>query len=313
MDHYLSTHPDIFVARKEMHFFGADLSFGTQFYRRDEPAYLAEFEHHAGRRRAGETSVWYLYSQHAAAEIKAFSPDARIVIMLREPTQMLYSLYYTFLWDGNENIPTFEEALAAEEDRRVGRRLGRQTYFAQGLVYRDAIRYTAQVKRYFDIFGRDNVRVIIYDDFATNTAAVYRDTLSFLGADPAAGELDFRVANANQFVKNRFVRALLNDRLVRSGVLAVRPLLPRAVFSGMQKIDARIRRLNSRTGGRPVLSSETRWKLKREFAPEVERLSELLDRDLTSWSREDTWWESDTPGGAPRRSPNHAPCESRNP
>src|SRR5262249_13384323 len=75
MAQFLSGHPDIFMARKEMHVFGADLRFGRRFYRRDLPTYLAEFRGH-GRRRAGEASVWYLFSAQAAAEIKRFNPEA---------------------------------------------------------------------------------------------------------------------------------------------------------------------------------------------------------------------------------------------
>ena len=186
MDQYLAAHPDIYMAKKEMHTFGADLRFGPQFYRRDLEAYLAEFAARNGERRAGEASVWYLFSTQAAAEIHAFNPEARIIIMLREPAEMLYSLYYQFRFDGNEHLPTFEEALAAEDERRAGRRISRQAHFAQGLVYRDTARYTEQVRRYFDVFGRERVHVIIYDDLAADVRATYCRTLDFLGVDSTA-------------------------------------------------------------------------------------------------------------------------------
>src|SRR5947207_7904708 len=143
MFHYLSTHPEIWMSdRKEMHFFGSDLNFGPQFFRRDLKAYLAEYEGRNGALRAGDASVWYLMSKKAAGEIKAFNPDASIIIMLRDPTELLQSMYYMFRYDGNEHLPTFEEALAAEEQRRAGKLLTRQTYLAQALVYRDIVRFT---------------------------------------------------------------------------------------------------------------------------------------------------------------------------
>ena len=114
---YLSQHPDIFMARKEMHFFGADLRFAPHFYRRDEAEYLAQFAARNNQRRVGEASVWHLFSKTAAAEIKAFSPEARIIVMLREPVEMMYSLFHYFRFDGNENLPTFEAALNAELSR----------------------------------------------------------------------------------------------------------------------------------------------------------------------------------------------------
>ena len=286
MADYLAAHPEVFMARKEMHFFGADLRFGPQFFRRDLAAYLSEFDAWKGQRRAGEASVWYLFSTQAAAEIKAFSPEARIIIMLREPVEMLYSLYYYFLFDGNEPLPTFEQALAAEPDRLEGRRLCRQTYFAQGLAYRRVVRYTEQVRRYIEVFGRERVHVIIYDDFAADVFAAYRQALDFLGVESKGCNPGFDVVNPAKRVRSPALRAAIGDPLVRSAVLALRRWVPRPVFAALQRIDARVRQSNARVERRPPLEPELRARLKREFAPEVGRLSELLGRDLSHWSRE---------------------------
>jgi len=286
MADYLAAHPEVFMARKEMHFFGADLRFGPQFFRRDLAAYLSEFDAWKGQRRAGEASVWYLFSTRAAAEIKAFSPEARIIIMLREPVEMLYSLYYYFLFDGNEPLPTFEQALAAEPDRLEGRRLCRQTYFAQGLAYRRVVRYTEQVRRYIEVFGRERVHVIIYDDFAADVFAAYRQALDFLGVESKGCNPGFDVVNPAKRVRSPALRAAIGDPLVRSAVLALRRWVPRPVFAALQRIDARVRQSNARVERRPPLEPELRARLKREFAPEVRRLSELLGRDLSHWSRE---------------------------
>jgi hypothetical protein len=283
--HYLAAHPDIYVARKEMHFFGADLHFGQQFYRRDLNAYLAEFDTRHDQACAGEASVWYLFSRQAAAEIKAFNPDARIIILLREPAAMLYSLYYQFRSDGNEHLPTFAEALAAEDDRRAGRRLGRQTYLAQGLAYRAVVRYTEQVRRYFETFGRERVHVILYDELAANTAGTYRDTLRFLGADPAGINLDFGVINGNKSVRSPALRAVLQDPLVRGTAIALFRRLPRPFSTVLQKCGTKLSDLNLRPEKRPPLAADLRLALSRELAPEVEQLSVLLGRDLSHWSQ----------------------------
>jgi Sulfotransferase domain len=284
MDQYLAAHPQIFMAQKEMHTFGADLHFGPQFYRRDLDAYLAEFASRNGELHAGESSVWYLFSKQAAAEIRAFNPQARIIIMLREPAEMLYSLYAQFRFDGNEPLPTFEEALAAEEDRRAGRRISRQTYFAQGLVYRDTARYADQVQRYFDTFGREQVHVIIYDDLKADVRATYCRVLKFLGVDATRIETDFKVINGNKSVKHSALRGFLNDPLVRSTALTIGRHLPRPVFTALHDVERRLWKFNSRPEQRQTLAPEVQAQLQREFAPEVERLSHLLGRDLTPWS-----------------------------
>jgi hypothetical protein len=284
MDQYLAAHPQIFMAKKEMHIFGADLRFGAQFYRRDREAYLAEFAARNGELCSGESSVWYLFSKQAAAEIHAFNPEARIIIMLREPAEMLYSLYSQFRFDGNEHLGTFEEALAAEDDRRAGRLITRQTYFPQGLVYRDTARYAEQVQRYFDAFGRDQVHVILYDDLRSNVRGTYCRVLDFLGVDSSLIKTDFKVINGNKSVKHSALRSLLNDPLVRSTAVAIGRRLPQPLFTALHDVERRLWKLNSRPERRLPLAPDLRAQLKREFAPEVERLSDLLGRDLTHWN-----------------------------
>ncbi len=286
MSDYLAGHPDIFMARKEMHFFGADLRFAPHFYRRAEPEYLAEFDAWDGQRRIGEASVWYLFSETAAAEIKAFNPAARILVLLREPVEMMYSLFHYFRFDGNEPLATFPEALAAEADRRAGRRLGRQTHFAPGLVYREVPRYAKQLQRYFKVFGRERVRIVLHEDLAGNPAAVYRDTLEFLEVDARHTLPEFARVNPAKTVKSRAVRAVLNDPVVRSVLLAIRPTLPRPVFYGLHRVERLLNRFNSSVEKPPPLEPELAGRLRREFAPEVRQLSELIGRDLSHWSRD---------------------------
>lgn len=293
LDHYLAAHPDIFMAKKEMHFFGKDLHFGPRFYRRDEEAYLAEFAGRNGQTRAGEASVWYLFSRQAAAEIKAFNPTARIIIMLRNPADMLYSMYYAFCADGNEYLPTFKVALAAEPDRRMGLRISRQAYLAQGLVYREIACFTEQVRRYFEAFGRERVLVIIQDDFSADTPGVYRHTLDFLGVAADCPNVKFeRInenVNGNQSVRSSVMRAVLSDPLVRGTAIALRAWLPRPIFRVVQNSGLWLESFNSVKSPlkRPPMPAELQLSLQREFAPEIDRLSTLLGRDLTHWCKPD--------------------------
>jgi hypothetical protein len=154
MYEYLRQHPDVFMPyRKEPVYFGSDLTKRPPFL--DEAGYLKLFGPGKGRSRLGEATVWYLYSETAAAEIKAFDPDARIIIMLRDPVEMIYSLHSHWLFTGNEDIEDFGQALEAEEDRRQGRRLPDDARRPEGLQYRACARYTSHVARYLLTFGPD--------------------------------------------------------------------------------------------------------------------------------------------------------------
>jgi hypothetical protein len=273
------------MAPKELHFFGEDLKFGTGFYRRDFRSYMGEYAAWNGQSHGGEASVWYLFSTRAAREIHEFNPEARIIIMLREPAEVIHSLYHQFRFDANEHLRTFEEALAAEEERRQGQRICRTTYFIQGLVYREVVHYTEQVRRYFEVFGRDRVHVVIYDDFSADVEKEYQSTLDFLGLDSHEGPTTFRPINESKLIRSRALRAVLCDPCIRSLAVRASKAMGRNTFVAVRSFEQKLWRINSHAQRRVPMCAELRERLKREFAPEIERLSDLLQRDLTHWSR----------------------------
>jgi hypothetical protein len=263
---YLWQHPEIYVSvHKEPHFFGSDLSLLAGAIREEE-LYLELFAGAGDLPRVGEASVWYLLSKRAAAEIRAFSPAAKIIALVREPVQMAHSLHALYVRSGNEDLSSFEEALDAEPERREGRRLPAGAYFPEGLIYTDVARHAPQLERYFEAFGRENVHCILFDDLVRDTAGVYRRALEFLGVDPDfEAELDVR--RANQRVRMLGIRQLRH--------------IPAEVKRRMQfdyfKLHA--------GGPRIPLPTELAARLRDLFAGDVASLGALLGRDLTGWTR----------------------------
>ncbi|GAB4536633.1 MAG: sulfotransferase [Anaerolineae bacterium] len=280
MNDYLRQHPEIFMpAQKELHFFGTDLN--SPVYVREKDKYLAYFSEACDEKRVGEASVWYLYSRRAAKEIKDFCPSASIIIMLRNPVDMLYSLHSQFLYNGNEDIKDFEAALDAEEDRKRGLRIPKSALLVEGLFYRETAKYVHQVRRYLETFGSENVHIVIYDDFKNDTSKTYRDTLYFLGVDETF-KPNFRVINPNKRVRSWALHSFLwrhPEIVVRLG----RALVPRPWYT---RFLSAVKRWNLQYKPRPPMNPHLRRRLQLEFAPEVEMLSELLGRDLTYWCRE---------------------------
>lgn len=273
---YLRRHPDVFMPYfKEPVFFGADLNKRSRTF--DENEYLALFAASRGERCLGEATVWYLYSQSAPAEIKAFSPDAKIIIMLRNPVDMIHSLHSLMLLTGNEEITNFEEALEAEQDRRRGLRIPRGARRLEGLQYRACGRYASHVRRYLETFGAQAVKVAIHDDLRAEPRRVYLDVLRFLGADPEF-EPDFAVVNRNRAVRFRAVQRLTASQ----PFIRATSILPGPVLHRLRK---GLKRVNMRAETRPALGSDLRSRLTREFIPDIEELATLLGRDLSSWTR----------------------------
>lgn len=274
MNDYLAKHPDIFIPEiKEVHFFGRDLEI-TKGALRDEAAYLELFDG-VNEPVAGEASVWYLYSRTAAKEIHAFNPDAKIIVMLRNPPDMLYSQHSQFLYNGNEDIEDFREALAAEPERKAGRRIPASAHLVDGLFYSETVKYAEQLGRYFDTFGRENVHVILYDDFRADLGGTYRGVLKFLGVREDFTP-EFAVINPNKRARSKFLRDFVQEPPESIKRLS-RVFFPRSL---RQRVMKGLDRANIRYEARQPLDPELRRELEHRFAPEVEKLEALLGRPV---------------------------------
>lgn len=283
---YLRTHPQIFAPeRKEVHYFCRDIHeenariFGAplHFPIRTESDYLALFQGWNGEPLVGEASVNYLASTVAAREIHRFDPSAKILVFLRNPVDFLYSWHAHSLLTNGEVIESFEEALDAEAARREGRMLTSLAKVPSYLFYSERVRYADHIRRYLEYFPREQVKVIIYEDFVADREGVYRDLLRFLGADPAALP-DFQVINARKRLRLAGLARFTKRPAVRRalGLLAPKPLR-RAL--GLPALYRRIFLVRER--GAPM-REETRRMLVERFRPEVEEVSELLGRDLVA-------------------------------
>ena len=275
---YLKNHPEIFMSRiKEPQFFAADI-FCDQRTVQTLADYLSCFAAARNEKRIGEASTAYLGSRNAAQEIKAFNPNAQIIIALRNPVEVMYAEHSERVFCNVEHIRNFNAALDSGEQRtwRTGPFKNQKVI---RLRYRDAARFSQQVGRYFDVFGRENVHVIIYDDFKLNPSNVYRQLLDFLQVS-SGSEIDHAVINANRRVRSMAVQDFL--RHPPRHVRRFSQFIPRGLRSALVGC---LHKLNVVYEPRPPMEQELRRRLQKEYEPEVEELSRLLDRDLSAWCR----------------------------
>jgi hypothetical protein len=281
---YLKGHPEVFVSpAKEPGYFAPDDALGASRhalrYGRDEDRYLDLFAEAGDESRLGEASVGYIYSRQAPQLIRQFAPDARVIAMLRNPVDLIYSLHGQRLSESREDLEDFGQALAAEDDRREGRRVPANAT-AAGSLYRDRGRFAQLLPAWFETFGRDRVMVIIFEEFVREPASGFRRVLEFLGVDPSYQPPDFAVHNPSHRPRSSLLRSVTKARLPQ---WIAWQLMPRLL--GDRAARALIRRLlHSRLirkrYERPPLDPELRRQLEAEFAPDVTALDELLGRDL---------------------------------
>lgn len=275
---YLRQHPDVFAPDvKEPCFFGSD-TYRPAHYSLTLDEYLALFAAAQGEAHIGEATTSYLASTRAAEEIAEFDPLARIIIMLRNPADQMHSFHAQLLYQGIEHLEHFPAALEDEASRRAMIASSDPPPIPQVLVYRDIARYADQVERYFTVFGRRSVHVIIFEEFARDPGRAYREVLLFLGAD-ASFTPTFDVVNRYKAVRSRGLHEFLVHPPPPAQAL-VRSLVPKRA---RRRIVGRVRKLNTQAEQRPQIPSQLRLDIERDFASEVERLESLLERDLCFW------------------------------
>jgi hypothetical protein len=297
----LRRHPQIFMpAGKEPWYFARELHERTPPRPEGTPAtldqYLALFAAAGGGQRLGEASALYLWSRTAARGIAEVAPEARIIAILREPASLLRSLHLQFVETYVETEADLGKALALEEARRQGRQLPRYSYWPQALMYSEHVRYVEQLRRYQELFGRDRMQVLVYDDFRADNETTVRQVLRFLDVDD---EVPLEAIEANPTVSARSQRLheLLHAVSVGHGPfsLAVKGAVKALTPTGLRRRarDAVQRRVVFAEPPAPDL--ELMAALRGRFAGEVEMLSEYLGRDLvTLWGYGDVRHESHT-------------------
>lgn len=276
--HYLDQHPEVFMSKyKEPCFFASD--FESPTYIKTEAQYLALFSDVSDEKWIGEATTTYLYSKNAASEIKDFSPEAKILIMLRNPIDMIYSLHSQRLYELLEDIEDFDKAIDAEEDRKQGKRLPDGfAYPKEYLLYREIAKYSIQVKRYLDIFKKENVHIIIYDDFNKDTEGEFKNVCQFLGISTDLN-INYNVVNPRKRLRSKKLERFLKNPPC-SLRLILRVFVPRNIRVTISK---RLRSFNRLYVPRPCMLSKTRDSLKKDFAADIQEISKMIDRDLTYW------------------------------
>lgn len=265
---YLRQHPDVYVSpMKEPHWFSRVKPHAKRkaYAVTSEDEYLDLFRDWQGERAIGEASPSYLWDSRAPYRIKERIPNAKIIVLLREPISRAHSHYLMDVRTGGQNKPFYEALVQDYGSQRKGWYIS-HLYVELGL-------YCEQVSRYLDEFGPENVLILFFEDFAADTASALRSVTCFLGVDDdMVNHISYQERhNYNVMPRNRFSRLILNSHGAR---IVGRRFLPESL-----RILLRDNML-SRGGWKPSIESEAREFLQSIYAPENSRLEKLLGHEL---------------------------------
>ncbi len=186
---YLGQHPQITPAvRKEVHFFDNNFQKGVNWYRTQFPFSIEKsIAKNIGKQNfiTGEASPYYLFHPHAPERVAKIVPDAKLIVLLRNPIDRAYSHYYHEVELGHEQL-SFEEALAQEEARtheesaHIATDQQYCSYNHQHYTYLSRGIYAEQLQRWLNLFPREQVLVIKSEDFYADPDSILQQTLTFL-------------------------------------------------------------------------------------------------------------------------------------
>jgi Sulfotransferase domain len=268
---WLGEHPEIFMPKlKEPHFFNTDDRQGVATL----SDYESLFRGATGRHVAvGEASVWYLFSTEAVRNILRYQPQARFIVMVRNPVEMAPALHQEMLLSGHENVSNFQDAWNLQTERRQGRSLPPLGWARRRFLYGGCCALGAQLNRLLADVSKDAVLVVVLDDMNDNPRREYLRVLQFLGVKDD-GRNEFPVHNKARMPRWPGVARFLFI------MIQIRRKLGFKAGLNLWNI---ISRLNKIETPRPSLPPESTAALRKYFAGDVELLSQLLGRNLSYW------------------------------
>lgn len=272
---YLRAHEQAFVPRlKEPSWFGADLRLSPVHGIHTEADYRALFEparHDHAVLVDGSPSS--LLSAVAARRIAAEVPDARIVVSIRNPIDVIHALHSQTVVAGVQPIRDFEEALQVARHPAPTSQDPMQIWTR----YFDVVRLAEQVHRYLDAFPAEQIQVVRFDDLRADPGTVWADLQAFLGLTQHPLALD--VVNPNTEPIVPAVQRLVfrhDSPLVGIG----RRAFPASIRRGLRQA---IYRLNVRERPRQPMTAAARELILDEIADDIVAIGTLLDWDVRDW------------------------------
>lgn len=218
----------------------------------------------------GEASVGYIYhSEEVIAGVKRYCPDAKLLLILRNPVERSYSQYLHALMYQGETVRDFATALAHSPHR--------EQYLHT---------YADHLERYREAFGEQQLLVCLYDDLRRDPIEFMQRIYRYLGVDDRFEANLASSYNVTYYPKTNWLGNLLaSTKGVKRGLARILPAkaqvwLYHKVLLGL---DSRFNR-----GEAPVLSEDMRRELEEYFREDIGRVQRLIGRDLTGWLRQGT-------------------------
>ncbi|MDN3641075.1 sulfotransferase [Lutimonas halocynthiae] len=282
LSEYLREHDNVVISDpKETHFFTSDmLKMRTTD---NEQTYLNYFKNISDKTIAiGDASVWYLYSKEAIRNVFKFNSMAKIIVMLRNPLEMVPSMHAQHLISTDEDINDFETAWGLNRNRENGKSIPKYCRAPQNIVYSKIALYSEQLDRLYQYFPKEQVKIILFEDFKEDTRKVYNEVLDFLGVLHEERD-DFPVINQNTASKSYWLKTLVVNQ--PKGLILLKNMIKFILKKDQLNIASAINELNTKKVKRKPLNEKLKQEMINNYIGDIKRLSIIINRDLNNWTK----------------------------
>jgi hypothetical protein len=285
MSRYLGRHAQVCLSNpKETHFFLSPTSADNPVASRDKYR-----RHHfpdltAEHQVVLDGSISCLYSPESAKRVLEVFPEARFIVMLRNPVDMVYSYHSRLLFYRQETEADLQRAWDLQADRAKGKNIPTFCSNPEILKYREVGSLGRHLEAFLAVVGRERCHLIFYDDFLKDTRASYCAALEFAGL-PDDGRTEFPRKARPRAYRSSWVQFMLSGAFL----MPLLPVSPKSTaFYGrlarwIKPWRKKIRTMSAPKVDRQPMSEQSRAMLYREFKDDIDRLAKLTGRNLDSW------------------------------
>lgn len=284
MLNFLGQHPEVFLPhRKEPNFFAIEGIQPEEF--ESEPAqvyhrrsinnyqdYRDLFENAGKNQVVGENSNLYLYSKKAIENINNYVPQAKMIALLRNPTERLLSRYNHLVREGSEPQGDIEEIFDQNS-----------IWWKQPDLIIEGF-YGKYLEEYYRVFNNGQLKVVLYDDFRSNTLAVMKDIYRFIGVSPDfVPETDLVLNKSGKMKQNAFNKFLGQNGIAVNILKRSMPSIHEGLKKNIsiQKVLTKWRNKNLET---IKFTPEIEARITEEiFLEDIHKLERILNKSLKSW------------------------------
>ena len=267
---YLSVHPEIFMSSpKEVNYFSnneikAQGLYYNSFMVKELAEYQKLFDKVINEKAIGEASVSYLFYPKTPQKIKKIIPDVKIIIILRNPLERGYSHYLMDYKLGLVKLPYDQIVYRKSNHKYID--LYYQQYVELGLYYE-------QVRRYIDIFGETNVKIILNEDMNKDTKSVVKEILEYLGVSSTDIQDVSMRHNIYKKPRNIILHKIFILQKLRAYLSNVLPVYIKNIILKIILVETK----------KPDLAISTKKYLQNIYINDICKLEKLIDKDLNSW------------------------------